>query len=499
MLELCCWLILIAVPSTKAPPRGRSVGKMRMNELSGVWLSHVLAVRSLSLVAIGVQVAQLLLLRPIPSEVRPLDQALSGDDVQQPNHSTPLLSILSAALPAALAFGLPLAAMVLLRLPLRLLRSPPLRSRGLALGVLLVASLLSASAVLALRGCLDAASPTPCTRTPFQICRHPVSLSIVLLAAALTWLLPSLPGLVGSMWLAFHLDDQLSAEEAVLRTRFGAGWFAYAAEVPRWPGVYAGGCLLLACACCGWICERALRARDARTRVVELEEAGWIGSSRGAPEGKPARLPVGIPLVIFVVSQAQRVAYLPEQRTLFVCGVPQDLRAALLLSCAAACLHGCRSLRRLLCAVALLILGVDLFLRLNAGVRLNLGLVLYGVWKSFHPALLLGNLAMAPAGTLTSACVMVPVALLLVRAADRLTVLSTRPRLVASIVAASIALVVESPCCGASQSISLGVCSTTPPGRCCEAKARAQSANVLCILAAVRTSRIYLYRYTARP
>ena len=63
-------------------------------------------------------------------------------------------------------------------------------------------------------------------------------------------------GLVGSVWLAVHLDRQLSAEEVVLRARFGAGWVAYAAEVPRWPGVYAGGCLLLACACCGWICER---------------------------------------------------------------------------------------------------------------------------------------------------------------------------------------------------------------------------------------------------
>ena len=230
--------------------------------LSAEWRSHVLAVRTSCLVAIGVQVAQLLL-RPIPSEVSPLDQALSGDAVQQPSRGTQLslnasllLSILNAALPVALAFGLPLAAMVLLRLPLRLSRSPPLRSRGLALGVLLVASLVSVAAVQALCGCFGEARSTPCTRTPFNANRHPISLSIVLLAAALTWLLPSLPGLVGSVWLAFHLDRQLSAEEVVLRARFGAGWVAYAAEVPRWPGVYAGGCLLLACACCGWICER---------------------------------------------------------------------------------------------------------------------------------------------------------------------------------------------------------------------------------------------------
>ena len=127
---------------------------------------------------------------------------------------------------------------MLLRLPLRLTRSPPLRSRGLALGVLLVASLLSLAAVHALRRCLDAASPAPapCARLPFLVCRHPISLSIVLLAASLTWLFPSLPGLVGSVWLAYHLDRQTSAEEGVLRSRFGAGWSEYAAEVPRWPG-----------------------------------------------------------------------------------------------------------------------------------------------------------------------------------------------------------------------------------------------------------------------
>ena len=111
-------------------------------ELSAEWRSHVLAVRGPALVAIGLQVAQLLL-RPIPSEVSSLDQALSGDAVQHPDRGTQLLmhtmllSILGAALPVALAFGLPLIASVLLRLPLRLSRSPPLRSRGLALGVLI--------------------------------------------------------------------------------------------------------------------------------------------------------------------------------------------------------------------------------------------------------------------------------------------------------------------------------------------------------------------------
>ena len=245
-------------------------------------------------------------------------------------------------------------------------------------------------------------------------------------------------------------------------------------------------------------CERALRARGDRARVVELEKSGWVNLSMPpvavAQGTQVGGLPAGLLLVVFVASQAQRVAFLPEQRTLFVCGVPQDLKAALSLSCVSL-LTRRRAPRRLLshvlCAVALLVLGIDLFLRLNAGVRLNLDLLVYGVRKSFHPALLLSNLAMASAGTLTSACVMVPLAALLVRASD-LRVRNTRPWLATVVLAATVAFVVESPCCSASQSISLGVCSATPPGRCCEAKARAQSSNVLCILAAVRTPRISL-------
>ena len=231
--------------------------------LSGEWRRHILAVRGAALAAIGLQAVQLLLL-PIPSEVSPLDQALSGD-AHQPRRE---LSVLLAAAPPSLAFGVPLAAVVFLRLPLRLSRHPPSHSRGLALGMLLVASLLSVAAVLVLRsGCLGATRAGPCTRVPFNVCRHPISLSIVLLAAALTWLLPSLPGLVGSVWLAFHLDRQLSAEEAVLAGRFGTEWAEYAAVVPRWPGGYAGVCLLLACASCGWVFERCLQARDARARL----------------------------------------------------------------------------------------------------------------------------------------------------------------------------------------------------------------------------------------
>ena len=122
-------------------------------------------------------------------------------------------------------------------------------------------------------------------------------------------------------------------------------------------------------------------------------------------------------------------------------------------------------------------------------MRLHLDLAAYGLatlTNFLHaPALLLTNLAMAPAGTLQSAAAMVPLAALLVRASD-VRVRSTRPRLAAVALAAAAALVVESPCCGAKQGISVGPCSAAPPGRCCEAKVRAQSANVLNILAGVR-------------
>ena len=78
-------------------------------------------------------------------------------------------------------------------------------------------------------------------------------------------------------------------------------------------------------------CERALRARGDRARVVELEKSGWVNLSRAPAQGTQGTqvggLPAGLLLVVFVASQAQRVAFLPEQRTLCVCGVPQDLKA----------------------------------------------------------------------------------------------------------------------------------------------------------------------------
>ena len=110
-------------------------------------------------------------------------------------------------------------------------------------------------------------------------------------------------------------------------------------------------------------------------------------------------------------------------------------------------------------------------------VRLHLDLAAFGLatlTNFLHaPALLLTNLAMAPAGTLQSAAAMVPLAALLVRASD-VRVRSTRPRLAALALATAVAFVVKSPCCGAAQGISVGPCSAAPPDRCCEAKVSAQ-------------------------
>ena len=126
--------------------------------------------------------------------------------------------------------------------------------------------------------------------------------------------------------------------------------------------MYTGGGLLLACAGCGLLCERALLAKDRRARLAELEAEGYLSLSGGALGGTPAaaapgaeggaegaegaagaeteagraegaegargegRLPVGLLLVVLGASQAERLALLPGHRALCVCGVPQDLK-----------------------------------------------------------------------------------------------------------------------------------------------------------------------------
>ena len=126
--------------------------------------------------------------------------------------------------------------------------------------------------------------------------------------------------------------------------------------------MHTGGGLLLACAGCGLICERALLARERRARLAELKAGGWRSLSGGTLGGTQAaaadgadgadgraegaetetwraegaagaegaegegRLPVGLLLVVFGASQAQRLASLPGHRSLCVCGVPRDLK-----------------------------------------------------------------------------------------------------------------------------------------------------------------------------
>ena len=79
-------------------------------------------------------------------------------------------------------------------------------------------------------------------------------------------------------------------------------------------------------------CERAVGGE--RARVAALEKAGWVDLSRAQSRARPAAegvpqtrgLPVGLLLVVFGASQAQRLALLPGHRSLCVCGVPHDLQ-----------------------------------------------------------------------------------------------------------------------------------------------------------------------------
>lgn len=235
------------------------------------WRSHILSVGWPVVFTIGVQAVELLLL-PIPSEVSPLDQTLSGNNHRP--HGT--LAILLSAAPAALAFGTPCVAVLRRWLPLRLSHHPPSSTRDAALGMLIASCTLSIASVLVLRNHMHAihsgTKSTPCAQLPFSVFRHPISLSILLLAIALTWLLPSLSGLVGSAWLAWHLDRQLRAEEAVLAARFGSQWTSYAAGVPRWVDSFSGTVLLVSFVACGWmvhqtsrlLTDKAARAHETR-------------------------------------------------------------------------------------------------------------------------------------------------------------------------------------------------------------------------------------------
>ena len=135
--------------------------------------------------------------------------------------------------------------------------------------------------------------------------------------------------------------------------------------------MYTGGGLLLACAGCGLLCERALLATGRRARLAELEAEGYLSLGGGALGATPAaaapsaeggaegaegaeggsgaagaagaetesgraegaegaqgegRLPLGLLLVVLGAAQAERLALLPGHRALCVCGVPQDIK-----------------------------------------------------------------------------------------------------------------------------------------------------------------------------
>ena len=110
-------------------------------------------------------------------------------------------------------------------------------------------SAFSLAAVLTLRASRAALplSPRLCTSGAFAWSRHPICLATVLLAAALGLLAPSLPGLVGTVWLGLHFDGKIGHEEEALALRYGSEWASYAAETPRWLDAdSAGGLLVLA-------------------------------------------------------------------------------------------------------------------------------------------------------------------------------------------------------------------------------------------------------------
>lgn len=252
------------------------------DESTALWRHHLRWTRGPVLIAVLVQLALLLFLR-IPAEASALDEALASTFTvaEALNADTAAwsverigaraLSIAFAALPGALAFGLPLAASLRLQLPLVLTRRPPLRARAWTVGVLALASALSVVATHTLRGCLappdappDASeggsgartlsAALPCARSVFAWSRNPINVSTLLVAAALNCLAPSAFGVLGACWLGSHFDERVqSFEEVFLHARFGAEWEAYARTAPRWLDGTGAATLLVSALGCGLI------------------------------------------------------------------------------------------------------------------------------------------------------------------------------------------------------------------------------------------------------
>ena len=103
---------------------------------------------------------------------------------------------------------------------LLLLSAHPAPNRPGALGLLLLSSALSVSAVLTLRTCLATAPHSLCTHASFAWSRNPICVSSVGLALSLSALLPSVVSAVGTVWLALHLGRQVWGDMG----RYGEIW-----------------------------------------------------------------------------------------------------------------------------------------------------------------------------------------------------------------------------------------------------------------------------------
>ena len=84
-----------------------------------------------------------------------------------------------------------------------------------------------------------------------------------------------MPGVLGTVWLAFHLDERVrNVEELALSTRYGATWEAYARTTPRWLGSAGAMFLLMAILCCGLV-----------TRLL----TGLLSSDKARPQAHDER------------------------------------------------------------------------------------------------------------------------------------------------------------------------------------------------------------------
>jgi hypothetical protein len=153
-------------------------------EVGALWERHLRSTRGAMGVAASVILALLLLLR-IPAEASALDEALNGAAVAEARSiSSRVCSIAIAAIPGALSFGVPLAASVSLRVPLRLTRWPPSRMRPFAVGALCFSLAFTVFATHTLHDCLASTDGalSLCAHSLFAWSRNPINVSTLLVA-----------------------------------------------------------------------------------------------------------------------------------------------------------------------------------------------------------------------------------------------------------------------------------------------------------------------------